>query len=67
MSAVEIIALLNSLASAIPQVIKLAQQASAAFSAEDQTSINAAIASLKASAEADLQVALTDLDQAATN
>lgn len=65
MEATAVVQLVLALAEVTPQVLALAQQAKNAMSATDQASVDAAIAQLMASANADLSQAETDLDNAA--
>jgi hypothetical protein len=62
MDPVTIASIILALAKITPAVLQLAEQAKAAMSAEDQASVDAAIATLKQSALTDVDKALLDIE-----
>lgn len=65
MSAAAILALLNAVTTAIPAAIQLANEFKATASAEDQASVDALLAKIKALSESQITQAEADLDAAA--
>lgn len=65
MSAIAIAQLISMFAQTLPQLLTLAESVKATLSSDDQATIDAAIAQLRAAASADVTKATTDLDAAA--
>jgi hypothetical protein len=65
MSALAIAQLISMFAQALPQLLTLAESVKSTLSTEDQATIDAAIAQLRAAASADVDKATADLDAAA--
>lgn len=66
MTALEIAQLIETIAALTPQVIALAAQAKVALSADDQVTVDAALAKLRSAAQADVVTAVADLNAAAS-
>jgi hypothetical protein len=62
MDPLTVVALIEALAKVTPAIVTLATNAKAAMSAEDQASVDAAIATLKKAALVDVDQALLDLE-----